>query len=67
MKLGLFLCAYVRERKLDTGLNQTGLGLSERETMTSSLKYLLTVEINESEEFLAHGVEAPHVGSTKLM
>lgn len=34
--------------ELGTGLNQTGFDLSEGETMTSSLKCLLTVEIHES-------------------
>ena len=34
--------------ELGTGLNQAGFDLSEGETMTSSLKCLLTVEIHES-------------------
>lgn len=60
------LYACMRERKLCTALNQTGFGLSERETMTSSLRCHLTVEINESVEFLNRGVEAPQVGSTDM-
>lgn len=43
-----FVCMCICLCVSSTGLNQTGFGLSEHETMTLSLKCLLTVEINET-------------------